>query len=521
MRSRRIVFVLVLVLVAFHAVTLRNGALWGGSGVDLGKSIVHGLNIIEGRNFFDTSAYVNAGTLAHQQPRTYPVLYSLLQGALFAWTELDHYFVVAKLVLIAFLGIVLFFLARWALERDGPLVAGLTVALFGLLPALFEFKEQVRSEFPFMAGIYFLLWRLDRDDETARERSSRAAFVTEALVIGVVLYGLVAVRSVGVVVLAALPLRSILNRRLPRLATIAAIGIAAALYLAQSFFVGGVPEQRYAGEFASSAPEATATILTNLNSYRWALETFLMFPPGSADRVSLVVAALTFALALAGYVGSLVRGLRARRLGLAEIVVPAYFAVVLLHNTGSAWERYLLPIMPLFFFYALHGLRALADRIVKRHTKFAVVAFGAAILVMYASVYATSVSFSTFATGPLDPRVQRIHAAIAAMTDPDEVIVSREYVWTHLLTGRVGAAMPSWGCCEGESGDTGVRDYLRDSGANYLLANEAPRTRIGLNYWDSEDFPPFRDWLARNPKPFTEIAREDSFVLYRIDRDAL
>src|SRR5262249_31363402 len=72
---------------------------------------------------------------------------------------------------------------------------------------------------------------------------------------------------------------------------------------------------------------------------------------------SLLFVALA-GLAVIGYVRCVRRGLTPR-----ELFGPLYFAIIVVWPAAAWGQRFLLPLLPLFFLYALHGVQFLRENV--------------------------------------------------------------------------------------------------------------------------------------------------------------
>ena len=179
--SRRLAAVLSAALVAGVAVflvsTLRKGHNWDG---DYALYIMHAENIVAGRPYGATPYIFNPLNRIH--PAAYPPGLPLLLAPVYrvAGVNLQR----MKLVGVASFALFLFVFARTATHRLPTPLALALVATLGFHPWVWDFKDTVFSEFPFMFFCYATLALVDGISEQPLSRrwaAMGAAAVTLAL----------------------------------------------------------------------------------------------------------------------------------------------------------------------------------------------------------------------------------------------------------------------------------------------------------------------------------------------------
>lgn len=505
----------VLLIVAVHALTLRSASSWAGTGSDLGISIVHGLNLLEGRNFFDTSGYTTPALEAGAAPRTYPAVYSLLQASLFRLAGFENFFLASKRLQIAALFCMLSFFALFVRRRDGPWLALLSLAAFGLSPFLFEFKELIRPELYFGAILYGLFCYVDRVDGRTAPTANRSGRRLPPILMALCFYGLIAVRSIGIVMLPAVVLYDLVTRRRIRAATLVAVVGALTLYFLQGRLLGGAAETSYAAEFATTPSDIVTRALINAKAYYYVLISFFSFADEGTDGTSVVLLLVTLASFIVGLVASL-----RRSIGLHDMFFAGYFVVLLLHETVSAWARYMLLAMPMLFYYALLGLQLIGNRLPTAVRGVQMLLYGLLLLAAYGSVYSRALILGPIETGPTEANFLAMSRSLSALTPDGSVIAAREPLWVRLASGRTVAQSPLGDCCSDPTSKMKVRRYLAASDADFILLKATPRHQVGyygFNRWSSEDSPGFRAWVLSDRQSFTELARRGVYRLYRLN----
>jgi hypothetical protein len=377
-RGGWIIALAIVALGVLHLATLRPGQDWGD---DFAQYVAHARNLVEHRAYDQTGYVANPDCPTHA-PRAYPPLLPLMLAPIVGVAGLD--FEPMKWLMVGFL-----VLGLGAIElvlRRGlawPARLGI-VLLLGLNPYVYQFKNSILSDLPFLFFVYAALaWSAHLEDRRGR-------WWTGAIVLGVLLELAWATRMVGLVLPAALVLRDLLRYRRIARTTLAALGVFVLLALAQAAVFP--PSGDYAAMLAldATAPGLLAGVaLAHARGYA-----FMLVQLWSVRRVPWLGEAmliLAVVLALRGYARAWKRGAT----GL-ECFPPLYLLVVLIWPVPQDL-RFLLPVLPAFFYYAAAGLGAEAARQGRRW-----IAYGAgAALLLTGLVSATAGDFAA-PRGPFD-----------------------------------------------------------------------------------------------------------------------
>ena len=146
----------IVVLAGFYLTTLRSGHEWGD---DFSLYVAHARNVVEGRPYADTG-YVYNPYFPSLSPRTYPPIFPLLLAPVYAvfGLNLAAMKILVVLLFAAFLGVLAMTLRP---RLSPPLVAGCLLVV-GLNPFLWQHKDRLLSEVPFLLFAYLALYCLDR-----------------------------------------------------------------------------------------------------------------------------------------------------------------------------------------------------------------------------------------------------------------------------------------------------------------------------------------------------------------------
>jgi hypothetical protein len=387
------------------------------------------------------------------------------------------------LLFVAFLGV----LALTLRERL-PLPYTLAcLLLIGLNPVLWQFKNRLLSEIPFLLFAYLTLFLLQRA-YTVQGRGGRAW--AWALAAGLTAYLAFGTRTVGIVLLATPPAYELLTRR--RLSMVSAL---------------------FGGVFLT-AVVVEKILLPVDGSY---LDQ-LVFDPALFVRVAVSLAKAMGAFFDNGYSGAL-RGavylsllalagtgvlLRLRR-GLTVYEPFAAFSYVLLVFWPCAeWNpRFLIPLLPLFLMYACEGLCGLAATRFGGCVRVAGAAAAVALVASYAACATQARTYSPCQEITAPPATA-LFEFIRTHTAPDDVLVFQQPRACALYTGRHVSAHHVPGS------DEQFWHYLRHIRATHLV--------LCAEYTDSQAV--LRPFVRRNAASVERVYDHAGFTVYRLcERD--
>lgn len=494
--------------IAVYAATLRGSVIWGGSGSDLSDAIIGGLQII-GQPAHTSSSAVQ--TVAAAEQRTYPVLYSLLQAGVFQSTGFEDYFKLSKQLNLILLALALLVLQRYLSHRFGADIALGVIVAFCTAPYLFEFKEQIRSEFAFMLVLYSAFYWFDRLDRVARP----AVALPLAMLLIVSASGL---RTVGLLLVPTLLMLDYSRHRRIRWSIAVVIGFACLCYAGLNLLLSSPPESGYAQQFSLKVDDLIVRIKHNLLHYHWALLEYFSTYSFNNSTNRLLSYALYAPLLVCAAIGVL-QNIR-ERLSAAEIFFLLYFLLLLSHETTSAWNRYLIPFMPFFLAYGFIGIKQ-SIQMLGPHFKHGTSAIVGVVFIVILSNFATFgsglIDFGEFENGPTAARLQPMLNEIRTKLPAEARVVFREPGWLYLATGRAGVASP-----RPQIADHGFEHYLSRSRASHVLLKHTDRERVsiyGLAVFDREDSPDFRQYIYSRPAQFESLLSNMHYSLYRYHAD--
>ncbi len=384
-------------------------------------------------------------------------------------------------------------------RRD--LTAGALVVFAGLTafsPTLWDFKDNILSEFPYMLFLY---------GAALAAAPASVAPRLQGVIIGLLIGAAAGTRGIGLLLLPALVLSDLLaHKKLERrtwwalascslvvlLLTLVGSVTSNADQFAAANAVGFRRNLRlYIGELVGMLPGSNAGAIDDFLRWlliRWGLAN-APAPPlalGIGEGFALIVAGF----AAIGWTSRVVRGCSfLDAYAPMHILATAAFPVV-------QGVRYVIPLLPLILFYAVVGFRR-AERRVGRFGRVLAVVAAVACAAQY------SARFAAFDYGPLregveEPRARAFLASVRQHTSAEGLILFGKPRALALLTGRRSAEP----CRELTDADCWMR--IRRLGA----------TRIGMGPFNDEHR--VKALVERSRSQLEPLYTNGRYALYRI-----
>jgi hypothetical protein len=427
--------------------TRRQGHDWGG---DFSLYISHARNLADGRPYAATGYLPNPYFRSHS-PSTYPPLFPLILAPLYARWGLNYNVLkIPGIVCFALSIPVLFLTFRRDLPASRAFVATL---LWTGWPFILEFKDSVLPDLVFTLLFAIALWLL-RD--TYDRLPSGDVELWRAALIGLVLYAVYATRSIGIVLPAAVGAYDLLRYRRVRRFVVIALSIFALLTSLQNLMVHN--EGSYYQMFS-------VKLVENAQLYAYCLSIlFSSANSGWPAVLRYLLATAIVPLAVMGFFLSL-RRFRSP----TDFAFALYAAILLLWNAGAG-TRYMVPVMPLVFFYAMVGL----DLVPISPRAAAAIAGTVAILasIAYISQY-RSFKPGPIADGVLTPGFADLCTYVETHTLPDDRFIFENPRVLSLYTRRPAGVYPLHGPADL------TWEYRRRINARYIVDTDIlePDTR--------------------------------------------
>jgi hypothetical protein len=469
LRQRLAVILFIALLGVFYFCTLRQGQPWGD---DFAMYILQARNIASG-DWTPPAGYIYNAHTARVGPPAYPPLFPLMLAPSYRiWgLNLTPMKVEVDLCFLAGLYLMFQFLSRYV---PFPVAIGIVV-LIGLSPYFWEIKESVVSDLPFFFFSFLTLCVISACDRNGW-KSTAAACAAVACV-----YLSFATRVAGVVFIPCLLLSIVPQRGEVRRKALFATVVSVLLIGVHSLVF------RSLGGYISQSSLSWSGLVRNLVAYSWAVRHQFLGLGSNVFSWAFLLVLLVF-----GGIGVAYR--LKQGVSLPEVFTISSLLLVLLW-TNFADLRYLIPLLPMWFFYISVAVAKLPRRRELLLGGFLV----ATLLGGYASRY-SKMDFGPIREGLGNPAFMRMSDYIRSQTPEQSVIV---YDRPRLLTLVSGRAVSAYD----EPADNGETwRYFSGISAGYVL--------VDREYTDDRVY--LEPLLLLHPTEAHEARAEGEFHLYSL-----
>lgn len=334
-RSTLAAILLVCSIGIFYVATLREGHVWGD---DHAAYLSHTRNLVEGKAYGDIGYVRGASSI---NPLMYPPVFPLLLAPVY------HFFganlTPMKIECTVFFCVALFFLYLLLREHGESIsIALITVAAVGLCPYFWDFKDSLYSDYPFLAFGFAALWLAGK---APLIRDSIRREIPLGMLVGLLIGLAFGARTVGFILAPVIILFDCWKAR-----RITSFGVAAG---AVSLMVALGPSLAFHVKSDYLTPyKQTLSLHSLAASPIYYLKCFsVVWENGYSVAFQWVLYGLVTVLSLKGFWTRVRSGL-----SILEVFCIAYFLFICLFPWGG--RRYLMPLLPFYFFYILFGLRS-------------------------------------------------------------------------------------------------------------------------------------------------------------------
>lgn len=464
-----LIAVLVILVATFYLATLRKGHDWGG---DFALYIMHAKNLVEGRPYAETGYIYNPSWPL--EPRTYPPGFPLLLAPVYRIFGLNLTAMKVENILIFNASLVLITFLFWRSLSFYQLL--ILITLIGFSPPLWDSKDQVMSDIPFLCFSILSLLLLQRAPTADASLSKKALW---AIGTATSIYVSTATRPIGFVLLITVIVYDLIRfRRLRPISFAVATVFLAAYGMQKALLDSGGPYFVLYHGYSLLRP------LRNAGDYIVHFSKF--WDNGYIPPLRAVVFGGSAILGALGY-----RECLRRSISHLEIFLPTYMAVLVFWMGHTA--RYLIPVIPAYFYYVLRGTDCI--RPVRRFSAFQIKGVLIAVaLVTYLARYST-MNFGPLRIGVALPASQDIFQYVREHTATNDVFMFVVAPTFALYTGR-STSPPH------KTSDQQLLQYFKKINVKYVALE--PR-------WSEQ----LRGLIRRQPDDFTLVYTNSDFQLYR------
>ena len=460
------------ILAVILVLTNTAGHNWGG---DYSQYVHHAVNLVEGHPYADIGVIRTSSNFLG--PDVYPPVLPLMLAPVYWLLGLD-WFAMKAVVVVCFC-FALYVLTLMAARDLDRVYQPVLVIVLAFNPYIWEFKDRIMSDFPFLLFCLLTLYLMERRyvREGSGYRDTANNKLRHGLLLGLLLYLCLATREVGAVVIAAVVFFELFHFRKISLAT--GIALLVVLLFSGVQYVSlkspaavSVSQPQAAGSAVEPArqdiPTSHIRVIQDtltLSSIKLQLERYA----GSAREIwpnsnnpylqiaGLIVFSLTLVFAMAGYFRAVISGP-----GVSEIFVGGYLVAILLF-AGYQGTRYLIPVIPFLFLYAF---RFHADMLHAGYGKLMLPVAGVFVAIT-AATYVAGYQANARVTpmGITSEPAVRFFEYVRKHTPEDSILVFEKPRVLSLLTGRAATAWPY------RRTPDALLAHMQETGADYLVVS--------------------------------------------------
>lgn len=403
----------------------------------------------------------------------------------------------------------LLLLYRFFSRRIPSPYAEIILGLTALNPLLVGTSATVMSETAYLLFSILTLTVLDKFDSMKNK-------IPVAILAAVLAFFTQSIRTIGIALMIAIPLYLLLNRRFRELlAVLSVFALGALLQYGWNMNNGGaVISSGYEAQvFSGSLLEKVLQMGSNLGGYLNETIAAALMPVFGGRMTDLLgpllpglINVLLLALIALGF------GLMARQAGLPEIYVLIYLAGILAFwnpKVGSVKARFLIPMIPFFYFYLVHGLRFLLDRLPVKFQNWNLRILYAAVVVIALSGILRSVQDWRSPAGEQITDLSIGAAWVADHAPADSIVMVNEPVPSYVHVRRKTIGYPNE--------LSNISSYVENQGIDYLIIApelQSPRSNE-LDRKVQEQLLPI---LNESPEVYSVVFRdeENNVTVYQL-----
>jgi hypothetical protein len=426
-------------------------------------------------------------------PGRYPFGFPLLLAPFVAFLYSKVYYL-KFLALFFSLASVYMVYRYFKLHTASSLFAASIAFSFGLNPTVLELSSSVMSDLPYLFFSFLALHLLKSDEQSTDGRYGR--MIVASLVLSFCNW----VRSPGLTLVAAAVLVLLARKSYVKMLIVAAIFSLSTIPLTLlSSSLSYYSEKHFNSAWALSlAQEVFANLKFYLyNSFYLLQGHHFLTSINAIWKAPFII--MVFGLWFYGFIIVL----KERKSAFLSAYFLLYMAAILLYP--SANRRFIIPLLPLLYYFLLMGARALAGE-----KKMKIVLLAASIVIALANAYPDLI----IAKGSMGVKSGRIpfsqaYGWINEYVEKTSIIMSDHPPCLFLYTGVRGVLFAP----QDKPGDIILQIYL--SGANYLFFNayRAFPSFIQSNIWPIY----YRKTAEENPDRFARVYQDGDVSIYRVN----
>lgn len=472
---------LIVIIFLFYLVTIVDDHNWGG---DFSMYILNAKNIASGLPYAQTG-YIYNPDVSYYGPPAYPPVFPLmLSPFILVWgVQLQ----LLKLpVIFCFIG-ALFFLNNRFLNKEMSLVVKITSLItIGICPYFFFFSENILSDLPFLFLCYLALHSINLQNDGAKTNKEKFGM---AILTGLLIYLAYGTRSVGLALLPVALLADFFHHKKITLYFIVTLFSSLVFIFLQYLLIPQTGS--YLDQFNFSLHGLLAGILDTISDYLTLLGHIFPFKNQTLVNSCLLLLSVSFVVGVINRFK--------KKITSFEIFFFVYLGVLCLWPAFQG-ERFLIPVIPLFFLYAIEGFEKITLLFkwiwLRKSLSILLLAF---VISLYGSIYLKSFPRTNYDIKK--PATQELFRFVSNETSKDDVILFFKPRVLALFVERQSVAM----AIPASDGDTLGR--MKELGVDYVILRK--------NY-PYEIQPELNEFLMGNASNFKLIYENSEFNVYRV-----
>lgn len=473
---KNLIIVTIIVMIgAFYVSTIRQGHDWGG---DFSMYIQHAKNIAEGIDYKDTK-YLYNPFYPGCGPKTYPPVFPLMLSGVYKVFGLN---LTAMKVEVIFAFLIFLFIFYLVIKNDFSFYhSAVILSAIGLNPFFWNFKDNVLSDLPFLLFVYLVLFLIYRAPKNHKSAVSSAVY---GILAGFLVYLCSGTRAMGFMLIFLLIYDAVkLKRPLPY--SIIASFVFLFLTVLQTIFL-----HSDAGYFRELSRFNIINVLHNISLYGSTLS--LLLDNGCSKVLRYVLFSVFSLMAVFGYIAKV-----RYRTTVFEIFTVGYMVFLTLWPQYQGM-RYLIPIIPMYFYYIFYGCAHIY--LPRRLTRGIVLAGFIGILFVSYIVKYTRLDYGPIKEGVEKKETQELFGYIKTNTGDRDIFIFQKPRVLGLYTNRYASIYHS------PVDYNDLWQYLYQIKATYVIVGKPfDRDRTYLY-----------DFVRKYRSRFKQVFSNQDFALYRI-----
>ena len=478
MTSNKIIIItivsIIIIIGIFNFLTIKDGHDWGG---DFSMFIHHAKNIVEGVDYEDTG-YIYNPNVPLLAPKTYPPVFPLLLVPIYKWFGLNFTIMKIEIVLFFLLSLFIIFLIYKDKIPFKYLIA--LIIIIGFNPIFFDYKNKVLSDIPFLFFTFLSIFLINKAYQSKKTWKLQILYI---VMISISIYLAYGTRSLGLILIPCLIVYDIIRNKKLSIITIAITLLVGVFVVLQMVFFHS--DIVYLNLFAQLNPKV---ILNNILSYEDSFSS--LWGNGYVHLFQVALFFILFELAIVGYVVTIKESIT-----ISHIFLPLYL-VLIIFFPGFQGIRYLFPIVPLFVYYALVGVKKFNFFKRKKIELTAFIIIISAIIISYAGKY-TTIDYSPIREGVTKEESVEIFNYIKENTSEEDIVIFRKPRVLSLFTGRSSSVYHE------AQDDKELWNYIKEINATHLI--------VGIL-----DGKFLYDFVEKYSNNFEEVYSNTDFKIYKI-----